>query len=150
MSSLPIQVISQLLINNIVPLMASSASAVASAYFTSPRESLIKTIQEVDEERELEMLQMDHMLTWMEMVFNTATTTANADISKYKQDLYNIYRTICSDYKEYQRWAAYNKSLWLLSGYRKRNTKQLARKIVADVRLFKEGLQLFSLIKQVT
>ena len=57
---------------------------------------------------------------------------------------------ICSDYKEYHRWKVYNSSLWMFSSYRKKNTKQLAKKILADVKLFNEGLKLFSMMKNVT
>ncbi len=154
MSTLPTQVLSQVLITNLAPWIASSASALASSYFTPSRETVIRTVQEVDDEREVELLQMDRMLKWMRLVFDaTPSKTPEEEStthSQYKQELYSIYMTICSDYKEYQRWKTYNSSLWLFSGYRKKNTKHLARKILADVRLFHEGLQLFSMMRQVT
>lgn len=152
MTALPVQIVSQLIINNVGPLIASSVSSIASSYFTPARETIIKTVQEADDEREVDLLQMDRMLKWMRLIFDTTPTTIDTDKTtqtQYKQELYSIYMTICSDYKEYQRWKTYNQSLWLLSGYRKKNTKQLARKILADVRLFHEGLQLFSMMKQV-
>lgn len=152
MTTLPAQVVSQLIINNIGPLIASSISSIASSYFTPSRETVLKTVQEVDDEREVDLLQMDRLLKWMCLIFDTTTTPSSeapTTQTQYKQELYSIYRTICSDYKEYQRWKTYNQSLWLFSGYRKKHTKPLARKILADVRLFHEGLQLFSMMKQV-
>lgn len=154
MTSLPAQIISQLLLANLGTVFTSSASAIASSYFTPSRESSIKMIQEVDDEREIELLQMDRLLTWMRLVFD-ATTPAPLEepmttLSKYKQELYSIYMTICSDYSEYKRWSAYNKTLWLFPGYRKKNTKQLAKKMLADIRLFHEGIQLFSAMKSLT
>lgn len=152
MSALPVQVISQLLINNMGPLIASSVSSIASSYFTPARETIMKTVQEVDDEREVDLLQMDRMLKWMRLIFDATPSTETIQTttqSQYKQELYSIYMTICSDYKEYQRWKTYNQSLWLFSGYRKKNTRHLARKILADVRLFHEGLQLFTMMKQV-
>lgn len=152
MSTLPVQVLSQLIINNAGPLIASSVSSLASSYFTPARETILKTVQEVDDEREVDLLQMDRLLKWMRLIFDTtpsSETNTPTTQTQYKQELYSIYMTICSDYKEYQRWKTYNQSLWILSGYRKKNTKHLARKILADVRLFHEGLQLFSMMKQV-
>lgn len=153
MSTLPVQIVSHLIISNAGSLIASSVSSIASSYFTSARETIIKTVQEVDDERELDLLQMDRMLKWMRLIFDTTPSsdvhhTSTTQI-EYKQELYNIYMTICSDYKEYQRWKTYNQSLWLFSGYRKKNIKQLARKILSDIRLFHEGLQMFSMMKQV-
>jgi hypothetical protein len=151
MSSLPAQIISQLLLANVGPFLASSASIVASSYFTPSRETFVKAVQEVDDEREVDLLQMDRMLTWMRMVFDMPQDEEQPlTVSKYKQELYSIYMSICADYNEYKRWSAYNRSLWLLSGYRKKNTKQLARKILSDIRLFKEGLQMFSTMKSIT
>jgi hypothetical protein len=153
MSTLPTQVLSQVLITNLAPWIASSVSALASSYFTPSRETVIRTVQEVDDEREVDLLQIDRMLKWMRLVFDATPSRIpegeSATHSQYKQELYSIYMTICSDYKEYQRWKTYNSSLWLFSGYRKKNTKHLARKILADVRLFHEGLQMFSMMRQV-
>lgn len=156
MATIPTQVISQVIINNIVPLITTSASYIASSYFTTSRETIIKTVQDVNEEYELDLLQMDRMLKWMKLVFeetSSSTTETNTDDStpsKYKQELYSIYMTICSDHKEYQRWKIHNASLWMFSNYRKKNTRELAKKILADIKLFNEGLKLFSMMKNVT
>lgn len=152
MTTIPTQVISQLIINNIVPLITTSASFIASSYFTPSRETIHRMIQEVDEEYELDQLQMDRMLKWMKLIFETTTPSIDEDSTplKYKQELYSIYMTICSDYKEYQRWKVYNSSLLLFSNYRKKNTKQLAKKILAESKLFNEGLKMFSMMKNVT
>jgi hypothetical protein len=161
MSSIPSQFAYHLLINNIAPLLASSVTAACSTYFTPSRETIIKTMQEIDDEREVDLLQMEYLLKWMRLVFDTETETeANAETvintekektqsTMYKKELFSIYRTICSDYKEYERWKKYNGTLWVMSSYRKKNVKPLARKILADIKLFHEGLKLFSMMKQV-
>jgi len=92
-------------------------------------------------EDELDLLQMDRMLKWMSLPFQQDSDTP---IKHYKQELYNIYVTIRSDFHQYQEWKRYNASLWAFSSYRNKNTKGLARKILADVKLFKEGLEMFS------
>jgi hypothetical protein len=53
--------------------------------------------------------------------------------------------TIGSDYKQYRHWKQYNNGIWLLSSYRNKDTKALAKKILADVKLFHEGLKMFSM-----
>lgn len=153
MSSIPSQFAYHLLVNNIAPLLASSVTAACSTYFTPSRETIIKTMQETDDERELDLLQMDRLLTWMRLVFDSSEKESNQEntqqTSAYKQELFSIYRTICSDHKEYERWKKHNGSLWVMTSYRKKNLKPLARKILADIKLFHEGLELFSMIKQV-
>ncbi len=161
MSSIPSQFAYHLLVNNLAPLLASSVTAACSTYFTPSRETIIKTIQETDDERELDLLQMDRLLTWMRLVFDSSEKENNQEsnqesnqphtqqTSAYKQELFSIYRTICSDHKEYERWKKHNGSLWVMTSYRKKNLKPLARKILADIKLFHEGLELFSMIKQV-
>jgi len=107
---------------------------------------------EPDDERELDLLQMDRLLKWMELVFDDSFTPINnlpTDTHRaYKQELFSIYRTICSDYQQYRNWKQYNQSIWLFSSYRKKDTKSLARKLLSDVRLFKEGLQLYFMMDQ--
>ena len=66
-----------------------------------------------------------------------------------QKELYNIYVTICSDHIQYQQWKKYNDSLWIFSSMRKKNTKGLARKILADIKLFKEGLEMFSMFQKI-
>jgi len=154
MTTLPAQVISQLLINNLVPLITTSASYLASSYFTPSREEIRRTA--TDDEYELDQLQMDRLLKWMKLLFEETTpyaSTTETEIEStpnYKQELYSLYRTICSDNKEYERWKAYNSSLWMFSNYRKKNTKPLAKKILGDIKLFNEGLKLFSMMKNVS
>lgn len=149
MSTLPAQVISQLLINNLVPLITTSASYLASSYFTPSREEIRRTA--TDDEYELDQLQMDRLLKWMKLLFEDITPTEmETKTPNYKQELYSLYRMICSDHKEYERWKAYNSSLWMFSNYRKKNVKPLAKKILADIKLFNEGLKLFSMMKNVS
>jgi hypothetical protein len=109
-------------------------------------------VVEPDDERELDQLQMDRLLKWMELVFDDSFTPVPGDSSdtrrSYKQELFNIYRTLCSDYQQYRRWKQHNQSIWLFSSYRRHDTKGLARKLLSDVRLFKEGLQLYAMIER--
>ena len=104
---------------------------------------------ELDEERELELLQMDRLLKWMALVFEVPDPVGVPEETRrvYKKELFSIYRTLCSDYQQYRNWKTYNQGLWLLSSYRCRDTKGLARKLLSDVRLFKEGLQLLFLME---
>ncbi len=108
-------------------------------------------LTEQDDERELDLLQMDRLLKWMELVFDDSFTPVPGQAETrraYKQELFSIYRTLCSDYQQYRRWRQYNQSIWLFSSYRRYDTKGLARKLVSDVRLFKEGLQLYAMIER--
>jgi hypothetical protein len=107
---------------------------------------------ESDDEREVDLLQMDRLLKWMELVFDDSFTPVNGHTTDthraYKQELFSVYRTICSDYQQYRNWKQYNQNIWLFISYRKRDTKSLARKLLSDVRLFKEGLQLYFMMDQ--
>ena len=137
-------------------MVTSQFQRVCSSYMTTystPKPTSAPT--EPDDERELDLLQMDRLLKWMEFVFDDAFTPSSEFKKEdkeetrraYKQELFSIYRTLCSDYQQYRRWKQYNQSIWLFASYRKQDTKALARKIVSDVRLFKEGLQLFFMME---
>jgi hypothetical protein len=118
------------------------SSAISTAYsYQKPEQPVIR--QETDDEHELDLLQMDRLLKWMKLIFNTETKETHRE---YKQELYNIYVTICSDHIEYQRSKKYNESLWI-SMYCK-DTKTLAKKILSDIKLFKEGLEMFSMFEK--
>lgn len=141
--------------------MASSLTGMYTSYFsgrTAPTPILIG--QNTDDERELDLLQMDRMLKWMNLVFedhfvpiettdpgstNEHETPMDDTHKAYKKELYSIYVTICSDYIQYRQWKKYNSGIWIFSSYRKKNTKDLARKILADVKLFHEGLKMFTM-----
>ena len=92
------------------------------------------------EEKELDHMHMDRLLAWMGLVFDMT------EHNEYKQELFSLYRTICSNYRQYQQWQAYNRRLWILSVYRKKDTARLAHTILMDVRLFKEGIHLLSIL----
>jgi hypothetical protein len=97
-----------------------------------------------DEEKELEMLQLERWIRWLSLVFDgTDATEVLPARQAYKQELYQLYRGICSDWRQYERWKAHNRSLWFLAVYRQYDTKTLARKLLSDVRLFREGMVLF-------
>ena len=135
--------------------MASSITSITSTYFSGSRTPSISIAKpaETNDERELELLQMDRMLTWMNLVFDDSFTPVTPGDKEethrsYKKELYSIYRTICSDYAQYKKWKQYNNGIWLLSSYRSKDTKALANKILADVKLFHEGLKMFSMFEK--
>lgn len=150
-----------LVVNNIAPIMASSLTGMYTSYFSGrnlPTPTLVRS--DIDDERELDQLQMDRMLKWMGLIFEDSfemiETPCEPSVSRpmddthkaYKKELYSIYMTIGSDYKQYQHWKQYNANVWVFSSYRNKNTKALAKKILADVRLFHEGLKMFSMFEK--
>ncbi len=141
--------------------MASSLTGIYTSYFSGgnrPTPTLVRS--DTDDERELDQLQMDRMLKWMGLIFedsfelieNREPSTPQPPMDEthkaYKKELYSIYMTIGSDYKQYQHWKQYNSNIWMFSSYRNKNTKALAKKILADVRLFHEGLKMFSMFEK--
>lgn len=101
------------------------------------------------EVKDLDFFQMEKLLTWMKLFFEEDHKEDNLEDSQknaYKRELYNIYVGIRSDYKQYQNWKKYNNSIWILSSYRSKNTKDLSKKIVSDIQLFNEGLKMFSML----
>jgi len=146
MASLPAQVIYQFIINHMAPLLASSVAGLSSSYF-SRRQDPTLVRHDVDEERELDMLHMDRLLPWMRIMFDEPVKETDTMEARqaYKKELYSVYMTIRSDYTQYQQWKQHNDRIWVFSSYRKKNTAALAKKILADIRLFHEGLKLFSM-----
>lgn len=141
--------------------MASSLTGIYTSYFSGgnrPTPTLVRS--DTDDERELDQLQMDRMLKWMGLIFedsfemieirepSTPQPPMDDTHKAYKKELYSIYMTIGSDYKQYQHWKQYNSNIWMFSSYRNKNTKALAKKILADVRLFHEGLKMFSMFEK--
>jgi len=122
-----------------------------------------------NELKDLDFFQMEKLLTWMKFFFEedieikeenkndkkeyieitkeyNKETNKETTIKAYKKELYNIYVGIRSDYKQYQNWSKYNNTLWVLSSYRSKNTKDLSKKIISDIQLFNEGLKMFEMI----
>lgn len=146
--------------------MASSVMGMYTSYFSgrnTPTPTLVRS--DTDDERELDLLQMDRMLKWMSLIFEdsfvpieksgaTNEIPGNTEFvlddthKAYKKELYSIYVTICSDFKQYQNWKKYNANIWIFSSYRNKNTKGLARKILGDIKLFHEGLKMFSMFEK--
>jgi hypothetical protein len=152
MASVPSQLAYHIILNNIGPIINSSINLLCNSYLNSNKQSMHTMIRsEVDDERELDLLQMDRLLKWMRLVFDESTpsseplTPRSETQHEYKKELYNIYVTLCTDYKEYQKWKKYNQSIWILSYYRSKDTKSLSKKIISDIKLFKEGLQMYSM-----
>ena len=139
------QLLYQLASYTAVPLLSSSMSRLY-AYYSSSAPPPIITRTEVNEEKELDAIHMDRMLKWMHLIFETTPNEETTSHKEYKKELYSIYVGIVSDYKEYQQWKHYNRTLWLMSSYRKKNTTSLAAKILADIKSFHDGLQMFSMI----
>jgi hypothetical protein len=139
------QLLYQLASYTAVPLLSSSMSRLYAYYSSStPPPTIART--EVNEEKELDAINMDRMLKWMHLIFETTPNEETASHKEYKKELYSIYVGIVSDYKEYQQWKHYNRTLWVLSSYRKKNTTSLAAKILADIKSFHDGLHMFSMI----
>ena len=178
MASFGAEFMYHLVVNNIAPIMASSLTGMYASYFSGrnlPTPTLLHS--DMDEERELDRLQMDRMLKWMGLIFEDSFVTIEPPSYQcspgtkcthsipcpssimpsaeqeethkaYKKELYGIYMTIGSDYKQYQHWKQYNSNIWVFSSYRNKNTKELAKKILADIRLFHEGLKMFSMFEK--
>jgi hypothetical protein len=140
--SIPVQVATHFIVTNIGPIISS---VITSAYSYNKPVQQPTIIHEIDDERELDLLQMNRFVKWMKLIFDGETKETHRE---YKQELYNIYVTICSDHKQYQQWKKYNESLWSFSLYSKKNTKTLAKKILGDITLFKEGLKMFSMFEK--
>lgn len=134
-------------VQNVSPLLLTSAYNAAGSYFR-PRPTSPTAVAPISPEQELERMQMTRLLKWMEMMFEEyeimPPQTEETPSSVYRQELYSLFKGIRSDYHEYTRWKTYNDSLWLLSSYRQKNIYPLAKKILADLTLFREGLQMFS------
>ena len=99
-------------------------------------------------ELELDRMQTDRLVRWMGLFFDNYETVKNDNESEtkkeYRKELYSVYMTILSDYRQYQRWKAYNQKIWIFPSYRSKSTNELAKKIIGDITLFNEGLSLFS------
>jgi len=155
MASVPSQLAYHILLNNMGPILSSSINILCNSYLTSNKQPMNTMIRsEIDDERELDLLQMDRLLKWMRLVFDESTPSSeplsprSETQREYKKELFNIYVTIHTDYKEYQKWKKYNQSIWVLSSYRSKDTKTLSKKILSDIKLFKEGLQMYSMFEK--
>ena len=141
------QMLYHLIINSVAPLITSSITSFYSTYssYSTKKEESILVRSETDEEKDLSLLQMDRLLKWMSMVFDDTSAVDSEQKKAYKRELYSLYTTIVSDYRQYQQWIKYNKGVWVLSYYRNKDTKSLAKRIVGDIALFKEGLKMFAM-----
>ena len=147
MATLPSQVATHFIVTNIGPIISSILSSTYTSY-TTPTQHPNVVRQETDDERELDLLQMERLVKWMRLIFDDSTPSSETHTA-YKKELSNIYVTICSDHIQYQQWKKYNDSLWIFSSMRKKNTKGLASKILSDIKLFKEGLEMFSMFQKI-
>jgi len=106
---------------------------------------------------ELDRMQINRLLKWLHLFFEQYPLTKDdekdedtkdiKDIKhQYIKELYQLYKTILSDYNQYVQSKTFNESLWLLRTYRAKSTNDIAKKIISDVTLFNEGLSLFSKI----
>jgi hypothetical protein len=132
--------------------LLSNVSSNLNAYVTR---GLFTDKQCDQHEKELDRLQMSRLLKWMDMFFNVESVNENNENMNnvnneitikqaYRKELFSIYKTIFSDYKQYENWKRYNQSLWMFCSYRSKHTNSLAQKILSDLALFHEGMNLFS------
>jgi hypothetical protein len=130
--------------------MLSNVTSNLNAYITR---GLFSDKQCDQYEKELDRLQMSRLLKWMDMFFNDETENKAENKAEnnemtikqaYRKELFSIYKTISSDYKQYENWKRYNQSLWVFRSYRAKHTNSLAQKILSDLALFHEGMNLFS------
>jgi hypothetical protein len=139
--SIQSQVLYHIVVNNIGPIVSSTLSFLSSK---KSEQTPIFYEKQIDDERELDMMQMDRMIKWISLIFNETEVEECETRKAYKKELYNIYVTIVSDYKQYEQWKKYNHESWLFH----KNTKALAKKILSDIKLFNEGLKMFSMFEK--
>jgi len=139
--SIQSQVLYHIVVNNIGPIVSSTLSFLSSK---KSEQTPIFYEKQIDDERELDMMQMDRMIKWISLIFNETEVEECETRKAYKKELYNIYVTIVSDYKQYEQWKKYNYESWLFH----KNTKALAKKILSDIKLFNEGLKMFSMFEK--
>ena len=139
--SIQSQVLYHIVVNNIGPIVSSTLSFLSSK---KSEQTPIFYEKQIDDERELDMMQMDRVIKWISLIFNETEVEECETRKAYKRELYNIYVTIVSDYKQYEQWKKYNHESWLFH----KNTKALAKKILSDIKLFNEGLKMFSMFEK--
>lgn len=127
------------------------------SYFTT---SASFSNEDIEDEKILDKMQPSILIRWFGIFFDThmniTDITGNATNKKleeltpnqrtefeYLKELHNIYRTIVSDYRQYEYQKQYNKSLWLFKSYRKKNSNDTAKKILMDIHLLQEGINLY-------
>ena len=106
------------------------------------------------DEKSLDRIQPSILVRWFGVFFDTCTKYDECDLDKlsnnerteyeYLKELHNIYRTIVSDYKQYEYQKQYNQSLWLFKSYRRKNANEIAKKILMDIQLLQEGINLLN------
>lgn len=122
--SIPVQVATHFIATNLGPIISS---VITSAYSYKPVQQ--PTIQETDDERELDLLQMDRFVKWMKLIFDAETKETHRE---YKQELYSIYVSICSDHKQYQQW----KNIMKVCGHFHYTVKRIQRHLRKDSRRY--------------
>jgi len=146
------QLLYQLATHTAVPLLSSSISRLYTYWYTPSETSVRAETCSTNAEQELDAIHMDRLLKWMHIIFDSdahsVSTPGQESHKEYKKELYSIYVGIVSDYKQYHQWKHYNRTLWLMSSYRKKNTKALAGKILGDIKSFHDGLQMFALFSK--
>ena len=135
-----------LIIPFIAPFVQQVVFSNFNSYINSYLTSYFSSKRSDNHEQELDRLQMNRLLKWMDMFFYEKENEKEVATIKqaYHKELYSIYKTISSDYKQYEQWKIYNQSLWFIKTYRQKNTNALAQKILSDLLLFHECMNLFS------
>jgi hypothetical protein len=129
---------SQMVYNNLLPSLLPSLFGLIQTSVSS------RLSQTYENSNELSRMQLPRVLKWMEMFFTEPHEEESECKAAYRSELYSIYKSIDSDYRQYEKWRSYNKSLWVLRRYRDYPTEELAKKIVSDIVLFHEGMSMFS------
>ena len=84
MATLPSQVATQFIVTNIGPIISSVLSSAYSSY-TTPVQHPTVVRQETDDERELDLLQMERLLKWMRLIFDDSQPSSERDTA-YKKN----------------------------------------------------------------
>lgn len=123
-------------------------------YVSSPFTYFTTSSDDIEDEIILDKMQPSILIRWFGLFFDTHMNM-NIDQTKddltpnqrteyeYLKELHNIYRTIVSDYRQYEYQKQYNKSLWIFKTYRKKNSNDIAKKILMDIHLLQEGINLY-------
>lgn len=134
--------------HQLLNMMYSTYSFTSSLFSPSILSSSSSSSSSSNSTNELDDIEMSYLLKWMHMFFETETPTEEA-VNPYRQELFNLYMNIKSDYAGYKEHLRYNRSLWILPSYRQRNLTSLTHKIQNDIRMFQQALQLFAYMQNI-
>jgi len=95
--------------------------------------------------KDLENQNIEQLLEWLKLFFEALFNKEITNDEKvYIQDMYNIFVNIKSDYSQFINIDKYNKSLWFFTSLRTKDNNPVAKKILDNIKLFNERLNLFT------